>query len=156
MTADIPVTSPSRPQTSPSPLSSEWVLGEGFVHEVLRWSIVLAAVAGVVGWLVTAEIAFAVGLWVGAAVDVATFRELARRGAAAMQSGASSVYPVAALLVRLVAKAVLLVIAILLPWNGTFWGVFAGVLVVEFMVLAVGIVRSASAMRRVRGRNGGG
>jgi hypothetical protein len=154
--ADIPMAPTSSPQSAPPSLSFEWLLGEGYVHEVLRWSIVLAAVAGVVGWLFTAEIAFAMGLWVGAAVDVATFRELARRGAAAFGHDASRTYPVVALLARLGAKAVLLVVAVFLPWKGAFWGVFAGVLVVEFMVIAVGVARSGAVMFRARGGKGGG
>ena len=68
---------------------SEWVIGADYVRQVLRWSVVLAGVAGVVGWLITAEIAFALGLWNGAAVDITTFRELARRGADAGRPAAT-------------------------------------------------------------------
>ena len=135
--------SPEQQTPTPTPLrSSEWLLGEGFVRDVLRWSVIVAALGGVIGWLLTTEIAFALALWLGAAVDITTFRELDKRGLQAMQNEGDHRFPVVALLARLLAKGALLVIAALLPWPAAFWGMFAGVLVVEFMLVTVGIVRS--------------
>ena len=69
MSADVHGSPPSSPRASqPVPTSeegragrssfaSEWMFGVDYVRQVLRWSIVLAAVAGVVGWLITTEIA---------------------------------------------------------------------------------------------------
>jgi len=132
------------------------LFGEDYVGQILRWSSIFAAVGGVVGWLITTEVAFALGLWVGAAVDIGTFRVLARRGAAAIEGEGSNVWPVGALIVRLAAKAVLLLVAVLLPWPAAFWGVLGGVLVVELMIVVVGIVRSSTTMFRARGGTGGG
>lgn len=145
MSAETPT--PSAPRASGASRGHEGLFGQAFVHDVLRWSVFTAAVGGIVGWLATAQIAFALALWAGAAVDITTFRILAVRGQRAMVVQESertrlSAWPGAMLAWRLVAKAVLLVIAIFLPWPGAFWGVFFGILVVEFMLVVVGIVRS--------------
>jgi len=143
------------PATAPSP-SPGWLLGDRFVHEVLRWSVIAAALGGVIGWLLTTEIAFALALWLGAAVDITTFRELGRRGQQAMENEGDHRFPAVAFLVRLLAKGVLLVVAALLPWPTALWGMFAGVLVVEFMLVVVGIVRSIEISLHSRtGSNGG-
>ncbi len=146
---------PPIPETAARPATVEWMFGADYVRQVLRWSIVLAALGGVVGWLITAEVAFALGLWIGAALDIATFRVLAKRGAAAIEGKGSNAWPIGALLVRLAMKGVLLLLAVWL-WPAAFWGVFFGVLVVEFMIVVVGIVRSSAIMFRARGGTGGG
>lgn len=145
---------PPIPETAPQPATVEWMFGEDYVRQVLRWSIVLAALGGVVGWLITTEVAFALGLWIGAALDIATFREVAKRGVAAIEGKGSNVWPISALLVRLAMKGVLLLLAVWL-WQAAFWGVLFGVLVVEFMIVVVGIVRSSATMYGARGGPGG-
>lgn len=132
----------SRAESGPTPL-----FDERFVYRVLHLSVVAAALAGVAGWLATAEIAFAFALWAGAAVDIATFRELAVRGEKAMQAGDVTSFPTIALLFRIAAKAAILVIAMLLPWDSAFWGAFLGVLIVEFALVIVAMARSLTAMR---------
>jgi len=64
------------------------------------------------------------------------------------------VWPISALLVRLAMKGVLLLLAVWL-WPAAFWGVLFGVLVVEFMIVVVGIVRSSATMYGGRGGPGG-
>lgn len=125
-------------------MSAQPQFGDEFIRRVLHWSIVCAALAGVVGWLVTTQVVAAVAVWVGAAVDIYTFRELAFRGRHARAEQGSAGFPTALLLWRIASKAVLLVLAVLLPWPTALWGVVAGVLVVETMLVVVGVVSGIS------------
>ena len=141
------------PASSPP---ANWILGEGLLREVVTWSIVVSALGGLVGWLLTTEIAFALALWLGAAIDITTFRELVKRGQGAMQDERERNFGVAALLVRLIAKGAVLVVAALLGSPAAFWGAVFGVLVVELMLVVVGIVRSIGMMRGLGGGTGRG
>ena len=124
--------------------SAGWMFGDSFVRQVLRWSIVLAVVGGVAGWLLTADSGFAIGLWLGAAVDIATFRYVALHGYQRLESEGFTGVSVGLLLLRFASKGVLLLIAAVLAPGAAFWGVFAGVLIVEFMLVVVGLVRSTT------------
>lgn len=134
----------AQPMASPS----EWLFGEQFLRAVVLWSIVVAVLGGVIGWLLSAELAFAIGLWLGAALDIATFRYLALHGMTRLQAEGSQGLPSAVLLIRVALKGVLLIVAAVFATTPAFWGVFAGVLIVEFMIVVVGIVRSMTDVYR--------
>ena len=155
MTDDNRTTPPQGAGGAPAPESpqpSQWLFGQAFLREVLYWSIAVAVLGGIVGWLLTAEMAFAMGLWIGAAVDIATFRYLAMHGFEKLQREGSHGLPAAVLLIRFASKGVLLVLAAVLAPDAAFWGVFAGVLVVEFMLVVVALVRSTTDVFRSRSK----
>jgi hypothetical protein len=113
--------------------------GDEFIDRVLRWSIPVAAIGGIVGWLISAEVVTAFAVWIGAAVDITSFRWLAMRGRRAIAGDGALGPPATALLARLGAKAALLVVAMVLPWSSALWGVVGGVLVVETMLVILGV-----------------
>ena len=152
----MPSTATQEPPSPSAPKSSPWLFGESFLREVVRWSIGVVVLGGVVVWFLTAEVAFTVGLWIGAAVDIATFRYLAIHGYESLQDDGSHGLSAGVLLIRFTAKGLLLVLAAVLASNAAFWGVFVGVLVVEFMLVVVGMVRSATDVFHSRSKPGQG
>ena len=125
-----------------------------FLGEVSRSALGIAAVAAIAGTLITRDAAFAVGCLVAIGIDVALVTVACHRGRSELQGGrVDAVAPSVMLVGRVVVKAGLLVLALLLPQILGFAGTVVGVLVFDVTLAFVG---SALAILRVLGPGEGG
>jgi len=106
---------------------------------VARWSVLTAVAGALIGWAITDDVLFVASVALGAVIDIVTFGWMA---GAAQHSGDAKIAATSGLLVvvRLFAKAMALVIAIMFPDVFNLWGVLIGVLAVETTLLIVAVV----------------
>jgi len=120
-----------------------------FLEEISWWSLGIAAAISVVVSVATNELSFGLACMLAAAVDVAFVRAIAssaRREIDAGRPGAG----VASMLfvIRLLAKAGLLVLAVLLPHLLGFAGTVVGVLCYDLTLAVVGSAIAATRLMR--------
>jgi len=106
---------------------------------VARWSVLTAVAGALIGWAITDDLLFIVGVAFGAVIDIGTFAWMA---ASASHAGEMKVAVTSSLLVvlRIFAKGFALIVAIMMPTVFNLWGVLFGVLAVEITLMIYGIV----------------
>jgi hypothetical protein len=137
-----------------SAVQPEYGFSWSFLEELSWWSLGIAATASVIASVVTGDAAFALACMLGASIDVAFVRGIAAGARKEIEAGrpgngSSSVLFVA----RLLAKAGLLVLAVLLPQVFNFAGMVVGVLVFDLTLAVVGSLIAAT--RLIRGSRQG-
>jgi hypothetical protein len=116
----------------------------GLLRDVAGWSVPVALIAALLGSALTRDPRFGVSCVIGAAADVGTLVWALRRTRGMDPAEALASGPLAgAFVVRITAKAVLLVAAALLPAWLDLWGMVVGVLVVDLTLATVGSVAVA-------------
>jgi len=125
------------------------------LRDTARWSVPVALIAALVGSAVTGDLRFGAACLLGAAFDIGTLmwalratKDLDAHEALAGQRLS------AALIVRLTVKAVLLVVAVLLPSAFDLWGMAAGVLTVDLTLATAGSIAAAYHTFRPHGSGG--
>ncbi len=127
----------------------EYGFSWSFLEELSWWSLGMAAAASVIATVVTGEASFALSCMLAASIDVAFVRGIAAGARKEIEAGrpgngASSVLFVA----RLLAKAGLLVLAVLVPGVFSFAGMVAGVLAFDLTLAVVGSLIAATRLIR--------
>jgi len=118
-----------------------------FLEEISWWSLGIATVASVVATFVTGGYAFAVGCMVGVLIDVAFIRAIATQARKEIETGSAASGRASMLFgVRLIAKAALLGLALLVPQVLGFAGTVVGVLVFDLTLAFVGSIIAASRL----------
>ena len=119
-----------------------------FLDEVAYWALGMAAVAALMGAIVTRSWAFPVSCLVTAFIDVCIVHASAHRGGNRAEEGAvdgaSMVLFVGG---RLAFKVVLLSAALLWPSFVDFWGVVAGAVAYDLTLVTIGSALATSRMR---------
>jgi hypothetical protein len=128
----------------------EW----SFLDEISRWALGVAVLASAIGSVYTRGAAFAVACMTATIVDLALVELSVRRARRELEAGRiDTVAPIVMLAGRLIVKAGVLVLALLVNNAVVFQGAVVGVLVFD-VTLAFG--GSAIAISRgVRPREGG-
>ena len=123
-----------------------------FLAEISWWSLGMAAAISIVASLVTGQVTFGVACMLAASIDVAFIRAIASSARHEMEEGAPGIGQSSMLFViRLVAKAGLLVLALVFPGLLGFAGMVVGVLCYDITLAVVGsIIAAARLMRRPR------
>jgi len=120
-----------------------------FLEEVSWWSLGIAAAISVAVWIATRQGAFALGCMLAASLDVAFVRAIATGARREIEEGRPDAGQSSMLFVaRLMAKAGLLVLAVLLPQVLGFVGTIAGVLTFDLSLAVVGSLIAATRMMR--------
>jgi hypothetical protein len=120
-----------------------------FLDEMTVWSLVIGASIAVVGGVLLGSVAFAAGCLLALGVDVALVRVSTHRARAELAEGrVDSVAPMVMLAGRLVAKALLLVLAIFVPQYLGFTGTVVGALTFDITLVVVGSITAASRTMR--------
>ena len=126
-----------------------------FLDEVAWWAIGVAVIAAIVGTLVTHDAAFASGCLLAAGVDIALVLSASRSARRALESHrVDDVAPMVMLAGRVVVKAALLVLAMVVPHVMGFAGTVAGVLLFDITLALVG--SAIALVRSTRRRPGEG
>jgi hypothetical protein len=113
----------------------------GFLRAMSAWTMRLASIAAVVGLIVTRDPAFALGCLVGAGADVLLVRRSSASAERALAENSVAPYSTALLLAgRVVLKAALLGVALLVPQVLDFWGTAIGVLAYDVTLAVVGSI----------------
>jgi hypothetical protein len=110
----------------------------GFLDQIAKLTLALAAIGAVLSWTLGAGMAFAVALVIAVVVDVALVFMATHRARLGLEQG--HVDPIASVLMfagRLVVKAVILGLAFLSAIPSLFWGAVVGVVLFD-LTLAVG------------------
>lgn len=120
-----------------------------FLGEISWWSLGIAAATSVAATLMTGQVTFAIACMLAASIDVAFIRAIAASAHREMEEGAPGIGQSSMLfVVRLVAKAGLLVLGILIPGALGFAGMVAGVLCYDITLAVVGSVIAATRLIR--------
>jgi hypothetical protein len=121
-----------------------------FLDEMTVWAVWIAAGVALVGGVMLQSVSFAVGCLVAAGIDVALVRVAAHRARREMAGGRiDAAAPTVMLAGRLVAKALLLTLALFVPYILGFAGTVAGALVFDLTLVIVGsVIAAARTMRR--------
>lgn len=122
-----------------------------FIRELVGWSRISALVVAIGGGVIMADARFALTCAAAAAIDIWLFSRIEAQGRTRLDpSGQGVNFGVVAGLVgaRLAIKSVLLVLAAVFPRTLSFWGMVAGVLVVDTTVFLVGGIAAAVRMLR--------
>jgi hypothetical protein len=113
-----------------------------FLRELVSWSRWVALATALFGGALTRDIGFALTCGIAAAIDIWMLEAIEGRSRHSLESGSSPgpTYGTLAVLIgaRLAVKSLLLVAAVMFPNLLSFWGMVAGVLVVDTTVLLVG------------------
>lgn len=126
-----------------------FVLSSAFLREVAVWSVPVGVVAAGVGTLVTRDPRFGASCLAGAAIDVITVLPIARRNPERDAPVAPFVGATALLFgARLLVKAVLLALAVVMSGVLDLAGMAVGVLVFDTTLITAGAV--VSALRTMR------
>lgn len=124
-----------------------------FLESMSTWTLWVGIVVAGVGGLLLGDALFAVAVLAGVLADVVIVRTTVHRGTRAEMTHA--VMPSIAGLfvgVRLVIKAVILIVAYLAVDPAEFWGAVIGVVLFDTVLLTVGSVRAASTAFGTKGR----
>jgi len=120
-----------------------------FLEEVAWWSLGIAAAVSVAASVATNEIAFGLACMLAAAVDVAFVRSIASSARREIEEGRPGAGAASLLFVlRLLAKAGLLVASVLLPTLLDFAGTVVGVLCYDLTLAVVGSLIAATRLMR--------
>lgn len=120
-----------------------------FLGELVNWSRMIAVGAALAGAVLTRDYRVPVSIALAAAVDIVTIQSIAARARKVVDQpglapeGLSLSTVAGNLFVRLASKAVLLLAAVVFPSVFDFWGMVAGVLVVDTTILIVGTTTAA-------------
>lgn len=112
-----------------------------FIGELVSWSRISALIVAIAGGVIMGDTRFAMTCAAAAAIDIWLFSRIAVQGRKRLgDTGQGVNYGVIAGLVgaRFAAKSVLLVLAAVLPRFVSFWGMVAGVLVVDTTLFLIG------------------
>jgi hypothetical protein len=113
------------------------------LRDVEHWSVPIALTFAIAGSAVTHDLRFGASCLIGAAVDIGTLAFGLHRVRGLDPSDAlSSAMLLPAVIGRVVLKAVLLVVAFLLPAWLDLWGMAAGVLTVDLTLATAGSAAS--------------
>lgn len=120
-----------------------------FLQEVSWWSLGIAAAISVAASVATNDAAFGVACMLAAAVDVAFVRAIASSARREIEEGDAGARGASMLfVVRLLAKAGLLVFSVLLPAVLSFPGTVVGVLCFDLTLAVVGSLIAATRLMR--------
>lgn len=120
-----------------------------FLDEMTVWALVLGCVVAVGGGVVMGSVTFTAGCVIALGIDVALVRTATHRGQRELADGrVDSVAPMVMLAGRLIVKAGLLVLAILVPGALGFAGTVVGALTFDITLLVVGSIVAASRTMR--------
>ncbi|MBE0476310.1 MAG: hypothetical protein IBX62_04325 [Coriobacteriia bacterium] len=122
-----------------------------FIRELIGWARWATAGVALTGGIITRDWRFSFAVLVGAVVDIWTLREIVKGGERAVEdSGEHGTVGLGDVVhymgIRFGAKAVLLLAAVTLPFVFDFWGMVAGVLVVDATIFIVGSIIVAARM----------
>jgi hypothetical protein len=132
----------------------EYGFSWSFLEELSWWSLGIAAAASVIATIVTREAAFAVACMLAASIDVAFVRGIAAGARKEIEAGRpGNGFSSVLFAVRLLAKAGLLVLAVLFPQVFSFAGMVVGVLAFDLTLAVVGSLIAAT--RLIRGSRQG-
>ena len=120
-----------------------------FLDEMTVWSLVIGCVTAVVGGVILTSPTFTAGCVVALGIDIALVRAATHRGRRELAQGRiDPIAPAVMLAGRLVAKAGLLVMAILVPQALGFTGTVIGALTFDITLVVVGSIVAASRTMR--------
>ena len=120
----------------------------GFLDGLAWMTLGAAVIVGGLGFAVSDDIAFAIGCVLAASADVSLVLLATRRARRGLEVGlADPVSPVLMTAARVVLKAGLLLLAVLLHHAALFWGTVAGAIAFDVVLATAG---SAMALTRLK------
>jgi len=120
-----------------------------FLEEISWWSLGIAAVISAVATVITRHADFALGCMLAASIDFAFIRAIAGTARREIEEGELTTAKSSLLfVVRLMVKAVLLGLAVLLPQVLSFVGTVVGVLAFDLSLAVVGSLLAGTRLMR--------
>lgn len=127
----------------------------GLLRNVAGWSVLVALAAALLGSAIAHDLRFGVSCLIGAAFDVGTLYWALHRTKDVDPREALTNGPLASFFIlRILVKAALLVVAVLLPQWLNLFGMAAGVIIVDFTLMTVGSAAAAWHMFRPHSASG--
>lgn len=120
-----------------------------FIDEMSLWSLVIGGSIAVIGGIALQSVPFALGCLVAVGVDIVLVRVATHRARHELAAGRiDSVAPTLMVAGRLIVKAGLLVLALLIPQVLGFAGTVVGALTFDITLVVVGSIVAASRTMR--------